>query len=567
MKEKLYIIDTSSPFFSEHEDTVVNWSKVPYASLERRGEIRRKRRKRIRRNFDQYIRAVAAMGYTAVSVDDLCHLVAFDFYSKRFAAKIRRYRLYLRKLFAAAKARGLKVFITTDSMFSNAAIERRTGSRLRDMIAFMSDAFEKLFTDEPLVDGIIIRSGEADGVDVEGDFLSTLVIRTAAGARRYLAGVLPVFEKHGKLCIYRTWTVGAYRIGDIMWNEATYHRVFGGLSAKQLIVSMKYGESDFYRYLPLSRYFFIDDGIQKLVELQTRREYEGFGEYPSFVGWMYRTYADLLKHAPGFSGIYVWCQTGGWSVSRNYTFLKQTSVWNELNTFATIKIFRDGWQVRRAVAAFFHGRDIDAVMEFLSICEEAVLNILYDPSFSASPLYFNRTRLPPLIHVFWDHVTVTKAVAALSRRVVENPEKVIADAKAVLARMKGLKALAKAADIPYRAKFHYRTFKMLFRVKKALYLPQPDEKIEKLIARAEKYHRRYPEGYRFKIDPDINGASPVVAGALRLFVRPRRRYRILDRMLFNRISSRAVTAATLLIRGHLPDFADRQGMPLSAFFH
>jgi hypothetical protein len=56
---------------------------------------------------------------------------------------------------------------------------------------------------------------------------------------------------------------------------------------------LKYGDADFFRYLALNPLFF--HGRQrKLIELLTRREDEGMGEYPSFVGWDYaRDLADL----------------------------------------------------------------------------------------------------------------------------------------------------------------------------------------------------------------------------------------------------------------------------------
>ena len=57
---------------------------------------------------------------------------------------------------------------------------------------------------------------------------------------------------------------------------------------------MKHGESDFFRYLPLNRSFFRVKQ-RKLLELQARREYEGAGEYPSFIGWDCERFAEELS--------------------------------------------------------------------------------------------------------------------------------------------------------------------------------------------------------------------------------------------------------------------------------
>ena len=60
---------------------------------------------------------------------------------------------------------------------------------------------------------------------------------------------------HGKDLIFRTWTVGAHRIGDLIWHRGTLEKTLEGLDSPNLIVSMKHGEGDFFRYLPLNRAF------------------------------------------------------------------------------------------------------------------------------------------------------------------------------------------------------------------------------------------------------------------------------------------------------------------------
>ena len=94
--------------------------------------------------------------------------------------------------------------------------------------------------------------------------------------------------------ILRTWTVGAYPVGDCIWHPQTLARCLEGISSPAFILSMKYGESDFFRYLPLNPQFFATK-VQKMIELQARREYEGCGEYPSFIGGDCEHYARQLK--------------------------------------------------------------------------------------------------------------------------------------------------------------------------------------------------------------------------------------------------------------------------------
>jgi hypothetical protein len=66
---------------------------------------------------------------------------------------------------------------------------------------------------------------------------------------------LPVFEHFNKYLIFRTWTIGAYKIGDLIWNEKTYEQVLQGIQSKNFIVSMKYGDTDFFDQLRLDPLF------------------------------------------------------------------------------------------------------------------------------------------------------------------------------------------------------------------------------------------------------------------------------------------------------------------------
>jgi len=101
---------------------------------------------------------------------------------------------------------------------------------------------------------VVLRIGESDGLDIKETFRSKLVLKSPAMVNRWLKAILPVFEHHRRRCIFRTWTVGAHEVGDLIWREATLEKTVAGLSSPALVLSMKYGESDFFRYLSLNRY-------------------------------------------------------------------------------------------------------------------------------------------------------------------------------------------------------------------------------------------------------------------------------------------------------------------------
>ncbi len=209
---------------------------------------------------------------------------------------------------------GLRVHVTMDVFSATPWLLKSLRIRRRSVNSYLAELLDQFFVDFPEVAGVIVRIGESDGRDVKDDFHSQLVIKTAEDARRFLEELLPVFEKHGRRLIFRTWTVGAYPIGDLMWHRGTFARVFDGLTSPALVISMKHGESDFFRYLPLNRNFFRTP-LPKIVELQSRREYEGCGEYPSPVAWMHEHFARELRQADNVIGFMVWCQTGGWPFS------------------------------------------------------------------------------------------------------------------------------------------------------------------------------------------------------------------------------------------------------------
>ncbi|MDZ7723810.1 MAG: hypothetical protein U5R06_13640 [candidate division KSB1 bacterium] len=206
--------------------------------------------------------------------------------------------------------------------------------------------------------------------------------------------------------IFRNWTVGAYKIGDLMWNASTFHKAFGHVNSDHFILSLKYGDTDFFDHLQLSP-FFRDTRFKKIIELQTRRERELFGIVPYYTGYQYETYQKQIKANPSVIGISVWCNTGGWSKWHNLTFLKNSSVWNELNTISTLNIFKHDDTAETALFNFF--KDPRKV-NFTKRATRLVNSILYIQDFAEQTLYFRRLRLPPLLWIFWDHVIINHLV-------------------------------------------------------------------------------------------------------------------------------------------------------------
>ncbi|TGL69258.1 glycosyl hydrolase family 67 [Leptospira kmetyi] len=565
MKLNLALIDSSAPFFVKAPGKSQNWSKAPIALLEKNREFKKKTHKRIRENFDSYVRRIRSLGYNAITIDELSFVSDFSFYPDPLRNKIESYRKSYRKLFRTARKSGLKVFITSDFMFFNSYIEEHTKGEFDRVSDLFAECLEKLFTDFENVDGIVLRIGESDGVDVEGDFRSRLFLKTPEDANRFLKRILPIFEKHSKNLIFRTWTIGAYPIGDLIWNQKTYETVFDGIPSKNIIVSMKYGEGDFFRYLSINSLFFRDD-LPKLVEFQARREYEGFGEYPSFVGWQYLAYKKELKKAKNLVGFSVWCQTGGWSSFKNITFLKNTSYWNELNTFVCIGLFKKDWSVKKSLRKFFGKKGLQEFVRFLKLSDSVIENLLYDPSFSDLPLYIHRVRIPPLLHITWDRVTVSDHFRILYAGFCKNPEESVRRGYRAIEDLKEMGRISKRLDLPYNFRFQYETFQLFAFCRELIYLPDPEREqylLEETIHLWNLYSENYPDAYKFRILPRRRIPGLMSKLLLKLFVRKRKNIRLTDRILFHPFMRRFYLFLYQRIRSKLPSFINQQAMPVS----
>ncbi|MBD3317880.1 MAG: glycosyl hydrolase family 67, partial [Chitinivibrionales bacterium] len=305
-RPKLFLIDCTAPFFAtcRPEGSETNWSKIPFVRLEQSGVLT-ERKDELLESFERYVRTVSRIGYNVITFDDVAHLVQHSFYSSELNARIAAYQALYAKLFALASSYGLKILVNTDILPTNAAIEAHTGMKPVPLTRFFHRSIRRLLKMFPQIEGVVMRLGEADGIDVQGDFHSKLVIRTTRQCRRLIRTILPLFERQKKLLIVRTWTLGAFPVGDLIWNKDTYDAVFRGIESESLVVSQKYGEADFFRYLNLNPLFYYGSH-QKIIELQARREYEGFGEFPSYIGPDCERYSRYSSMCENLIGISVW---------------------------------------------------------------------------------------------------------------------------------------------------------------------------------------------------------------------------------------------------------------------
>ena len=550
----LYIIDAIGPFFIDYQKRVVNWSKIPFVNLEDGNRLDQQKLARIQPAFETFLERILELGFNAISIDDVAHLVCFDFYSESLKSKLKEYEPFFLSLFQLARKKGIRIYVNTDIMFSNPEIRKEVGRGLGSNIRFLQDTLKNLFDTYP-VDGVIFRIGECDGEDVIGDFNSSLLIKTPRAANRLIKELLPTFEDYDKQLIFRTWTVGSYPIGDLIWNPDTFNEAFEGINSPYFIVSLKYGDTDFFSSLELNPLFYMPKH-KTILELQTRRERECFGALPYYVGWDYETYYRKLKSVKELVGVSVWCQTGGWSRNNELTFLHNGSAWNELNTFASIRIFKDNWTADQAADRFFSGTRIP---QFLKRFHDLFFRILYPSYFARKSLFFRRTRIPPLVWLSWDYISVNSLMISLYRAYNKKNELVGVTEQEI----EEVRLLGKELDID-RIDFYCDTLTVFLSCSRAV---QDGYPIDKLLADIDRYKSNYPGcNLKFKISENSD-ENKTIKRLVPILLRETSDYRLIDRIMLNRFFSQVQLFFMLrLSRDQLPKYANKRAMRPEVLF-
>ncbi|MCB1243641.1 MAG: hypothetical protein AB7I98_14550 [Verrucomicrobiales bacterium] len=572
---KIRLIDAIGPFFQGYNRQTINWSKIPFDHLALRGPDREIQWDRIRASLRTLGLQAASWGFTAASLDDVAHLVDDEHYEPEVREAIGVFREEFRRCIAVLRECGLEVFVTMDVMSTTPALRNYLGNTWESARDHLRDLLERFLTDFPEVKAVILRIGESDGKDVKDFFHSRLLVKKPWQARELLEALLPVFERHGRWLIFRTWTVGAYRIGDLMWHRRTLADVFDRLTSPALIVSMKYGESDFFRFLPLNKSFFYLKQ-PKMLELQSRREYEGCGEYPSFTGWEYEAYVRELRQARDVVGVSIWCQTGGWVPFRRLAFLEPAAFWIDLNTFVSLRVVADGWLVEEAVRAFAEDRGLNdwrAFLQLLRLSDDVIRELLYLPGFARQKLYFRRVRIPPLLHVYWHNIFISHSAKKLLSHFTDDPETALRAALVCQERLNQMRTLASKAGAPV-ADLEYMedTFRFLALAREYYFRPE-SEAVRWHIRDAKRaYKLKYPKDgdrprYRIKTDYEPLLVKPRYLGwVCAVFMRRRRGYRIVDRILTLHLLS-IIYRVVARRRPHwIPEFARDSAMGVDVVF-
>ncbi|MCP2635211.1 hypothetical protein K0817_001355 [Microbacterium sp. HD4P20] len=428
-------------------------------------------------DFDGFLRHSLANGFNAVAFPGFVEFVTFDdapggpVYAD--ADDHRDKALALREAFAPfwerADELGMKVFLRTDMLALTGPLEQylidRFGSLDTENPEFW-DAYtaglDELYDAVPALDGVLIRIGEAGPVyDVDGwDYYSALEVTTVDAVRVMLEAFTGQAEASEREVIFRTWSVGVGAVGDMHTNAESYEAVLGGIDSPALIVSTKYTLGDFYTWLPLNDT--LEQGSQRrIVELQSRREFENYGAFPNDLGPEYQwALQELLAANDQLEGVWVWTQDGGpWRAGPMSLYLK-AGFWQlyELNTQVAASLARDPsvdvTQVTADWAREWFSDDpatVEAIVEAMTHSREAIAQGMYIEPFAAQRVFAIGLEPPPMMWIFeWDILTGDSAVLdvmyAIARDAEGGVEAAISGGAEAVAAVERMRDLVTATD-------------------------------------------------------------------------------------------------------------------------
>lgn len=536
---ELFLIDAIGPFFRNHTRSTINWSKIPFSHLATSGPEATEQWQLIHQDMRDFAREISNLGYNAVTLDDLAHLATHPLHEPDIAASISFFREQFSSLFdLLTEEYGLMVFLTSDVIPVTPAIEKYLSKKHGKLDEYYISLVANTLDDFPQLSGVILRIGESDGVDVKDPIRTRLHLRNAHDTNRLIKKLLPEFDARNKRLILRTWTVGAHKIGDLIWHRDTLKETLADIDSPSFIVSMKHGESDFFRHLPLNKAFF-HVKQSKIIELQARREYEGAGEFPSFIGADCEQFARELEQVETMIGVSVWCQTGGWHRFQRLAFLegnRHSCIWIRLNAAAAIHVFRYKWSVEQSVEHILGADRAQAALELLRHTDTVISEIFYLKEFATKKLFFRRVRIPPIIHIYWESLFINQAVSEILNHFIADPLPGIRSSEAAHLLFPRMIRLARKADLPVDDIEHMRDLFNLILLARRYYFMPPDEAINNQIRVAKKlYKQNYPSGarnrYRIKISfVPFHLKRRTLSWLFSLLLRKQRGYRLIDHM-------------------------------------
>lgn len=419
--------------------------------------------------YDAYLRRMLAEGYNAIAFPGFVEFTAFADVDGVYGpgddhiSRARALRAAFAPFWERARRLGVKVFLRTDMLTLTTPLEAYLTQRFGgldtedpELWKVYAAGLDELYRAEPALSGVLIRIGEAGRVyDVEGwDYYSALAVTTPKAVRTMLQAFTAQAERTGREVVFRTWSVGVGAVGDMHTNPASYEAVLGGIDSPALIVSTKYTLGDFYSWLPLNDTLLQGDQ-RRIVEFQSRREFESSGAFPNDLGAEYSwALQRLLAGNPHIEGIWAWAQDGGPWRAGPMILYGRTGFWQlaDLDSRLAVRLARDPAADPAAITAGW-ARDwfsddpatVRAIAEAMALSRTAIEQGLYIQPFAERRVSAIGLEPPPMMWIFeWDILTgdsaVLDVVYAISKDRLDEAIGGGAAAEDAVRRMQGLVA-------------------------------------------------------------------------------------------------------------------------------
>lgn len=425
--------------------------------------------------WDAFLRHIAALGYNATAwAGFLEYAVMPDgVYPEgdTHAARTAALRDAFGPFWERAAELGIGVYLRTDMLALTPALDEylterfgSAGSADRtenpELWQVYTDVLDELYAAYPALSGTIIRIGEGGDIyKTPGwDYYSALAVRTVPAVQAMLTALTAQAEASGREVIFRTWSVGIGDVGHMHTDAASYEAVLGDIDSPALIVSTKYTLGDYYSWLPLNDSLEVGDH-RRIIEFQSRREFEAFGSFPTNLGpefqWALQT---LLAANPHIEGVWTWTQDGGpWRAGPMILYLK-AGFWqlSELNTMVAAALANDPdadvGQVTVDWARQHFSDDpatVTAIAEAMALSQGAIQHGLYIGAFAEKRAFALGLEPPPQMLLFeWDILTGDTATLDMLYAIVgaDRVDEAIAEADEAVATVERMRELIAGTD-------------------------------------------------------------------------------------------------------------------------
>ncbi|MFL6177242.1 MAG: hypothetical protein ACJ715_11375 [Ornithinibacter sp.] len=425
-------------------------------------------------DYDAFLRHSLANGYTAVAFPGFLEFVTLEgapdgpVYAEgdEHVARALAMRQAFTPFWDRAEQLGMKVVLRTDMLSLTTPLEHYLTEHVGsldttspDLWAVYAAGLDELYAAAPSLDGVLVRIGEAGRVyDVEGwDYYSSLAVTSVDAVRAMLTSLTQQAERTHRDVIFRSWSVGVGAVGDMHTNPASYAAVLDGIDSPSLVVSTKYTLGDFYSHLPLNDTL-LSGSQRRIVEFQSRREFESYGAFPNDLGAEYRDALQrLLAANPHIEGVWVWTQDGGpWRAGPMTLYLK-TGFWQlyELNTWLMGSLARDPGADVSSLTADWARRwfsddpaTVQAVAEAMAGSRAAVTQGLYIGPFAGQKVKAIGLEPPPMMWIFeWDILTGDSAVPDVISSVTgDRADEAVAEGHAAVTAAERMRTLVAGTD-------------------------------------------------------------------------------------------------------------------------